>query len=48
MVETIEEINDVYSNATYRKDRYVTERPNDTNSFTCKCGEIVYKRTYFK
>jgi hypothetical protein len=46
--ETIEEIDEVYRNSSYRKDRYVIERSNDTNSFTSTCGEIVYNRTYFK
>lgn len=46
--ETIEEIDETYRNSAYRKDRYVIERSNDTNSFISTCGEITYKRTYFK
>jgi hypothetical protein len=46
--ETIEEIDEIYRNSTYRKDRYVIDRSNDTNSFTSTRGEITYNRTYFK
>jgi hypothetical protein len=46
--ETIEEIDEVYRQSSYRKDRYVIERSNDENSFTSTCGVITYKRTYFK
>lgn len=46
--ETIEEIDEVYRNASYRKERYVIERSKDTNTFMSTCGEITYNRTYFK
>ncbi len=46
--ETIEEIDEIYRKSIYRKERYVIERSNDTNSFMSTCGEITYNRTYFK
>lgn len=48
IAETIESIDETYRNSTYRKDRYVIERSNVSNSFTSTCGEIKYKRTYFE
>ena len=48
IAETIEGIDEAYRNSSYRKERYVIERSNDYNTFMSTCGEISYKRTYFK
>lgn len=48
IAETIEKIDEVYRNSKYRTDRYVIERSNDANAFMSTCGEINYKRSYFK
>lgn len=46
--ETIQDIDQTYRDSVYRKERYVIERSNDTNTFMSTCGEITYNRTYFK
>jgi hypothetical protein len=46
--ETIESIDEVYRDSSYRKNNYVIERSRDENSFTSTCGLITYRRTYFK
>jgi len=48
IAETIESVDEVYRNSSYRTERYVIERTNDLNTFMSTCGEISYKRTYFK
>lgn len=48
IAETIEDIDQVYRKSTYRKERYVIEKSNESNSFMSTCGEIRYKRTYFE
>lgn len=48
VAETIESVDEVYRNSTYRTGKYVIERTGDENSFISTCGEIKYRRTYFK
>jgi hypothetical protein len=48
IAETIEGIDEVYRKSAYRINHYVVERARVPNSFTSTCGEIKYKRTYFK
>jgi hypothetical protein len=48
ITETIELINEIYRQSAYRKKKYVIERSYEKNSFMSTCGEIKYKRTYFK
>ena len=46
--ETIEDIDVAFRESEYRKKRYHIERSNMENSFISTCGEIKYKRTYYK
>ena len=48
VAETLEAIDDVYRRSAFRKEGYVIDRKDDLNSFMSTCGEIKYKRTYFK
>lgn len=46
--ETIEEIDDIYRRDQIRKKKYYIERSKDINTILTTCGEVTYKRTYFK
>lgn len=46
--ETIEAVDDLYRNDQDRKKDYHIERREEENTILTTCGEISYKRTYFK
>lgn len=46
--ETIELLDDELRKSSIRKDKWFIDRNDDLNSFMATCGEIKYKRTYFK
>jgi hypothetical protein len=48
VAETIETIDEIYRKSAYRKEKYVIEKSKEKNSFISTCGQIEYKRTYFK
>lgn len=48
IAETIEMIDEIYRKDTLRKKNWNIVRSCDPNSFIATCGEVNYKRTYFK
>lgn len=48
IAETLEIIDEIYRKDTVRKKNWNIIRQNDTNKFMATCGEVNYKRTYFK
>ncbi len=46
--ETIESLDDELRKSSKRKGKWLIDRNDDLNSFMATCGEIKYKRTYFK
>jgi hypothetical protein len=46
--ETIEEIDEIYRQNQERKKNYYIERREEENSILTTCGEVSYRRTYFK
>ncbi len=46
--ETLEAIDDIYVNDKKRQETYHIERRNEPNTILTTCGDVTYKRTYFK
>jgi len=48
VAETLEIIDEIYREDPVRKKNWNIIRQNDANKFMATCGEVNYKRTYFK
>lgn len=48
IAETLEIIDEIYRKDPVRKKKWNIIRQNDANKFMATCGEVNYKRTYFK
>ncbi len=47
IAETLETIDEIYTNDAVRKKNWSIVRSNEYNSFMTTCGEVEYNRTYF-